>query len=73
MEHSSAYHTNAIPSNAMQMTTHIHDLHLKPGARGWEEQVAPGYRFLFDVVREACGAFYFVIELLRKVGATYNA
>ncbi|RDL40047.1 Uncharacterized protein BP5553_00026 [Venustampulla echinocandica] len=29
---------------------HIHDLHLKPGNGKWDEQVAPGYRFLFDAL-----------------------
>ncbi|RAK80213.1 uncharacterized protein BO72DRAFT_484062 [Aspergillus fijiensis CBS 313.89] len=29
---------------------HIYDLHLKPGMVEWDEQVAPGYNFLFNVV-----------------------
>ncbi|KAL8726230.1 MAG: hypothetical protein Q9166_006855, partial [cf. Caloplaca sp. 2 TL-2023] len=32
---------------------HIHDLHLRPGTREWEEQVEPGYIFLFDIVKQA--------------------
>lgn len=28
---------------------HIHDLMLRPGSEGWEKEVRPGYRFLFDV------------------------
>lgn len=32
---------------------HIHDLALRPGMRDWEEQVAPGYRFLLDLVSRA--------------------
>lgn len=30
---------------------HIHDLRLKPGMAKWDEQVAPGYQFLFDVLK----------------------
>ncbi|KAK3370378.1 beta-ketoacyl synthase [Podospora didyma] len=29
---------------------HIHDLRLKTETKAWEEQVAPGYRFLFEVL-----------------------
>lgn len=31
---------------------HIHDTSLKPGMKKWEEQVAPGYSFLFDVLQK---------------------
>ncbi|KAI9667742.1 MAG: Type I Iterative PKS [Bathelium mastoideum] len=34
----------------VQGAPHIHDLHLRPGRRGWEEQVGPGYDFLFHAV-----------------------
>jgi len=30
---------------------HIHDLALRPGTHEWQEQVAPGYQFLIDVVK----------------------
>ena len=30
---------------------HGYDLRLKPGMAGWDEQVAPGYQFLFDQLR----------------------
>ena len=30
---------------------HLHDLKLRPGMNEWEEQVAPGYRFLFEMVK----------------------
>lgn len=36
----------------IQGARHIHDLTAKPGTREWEEQVAPGYQFLFDVIGE---------------------
>ena len=36
----------------LQGVDHIHDLKLRPGSREWETQVAPGYRFLFDSVRD---------------------
>nr|AOO87096.1 polyketide synthase [Alternaria alternantherae] len=29
---------------------HIHDLHLKPGSEEWNDQVEPGYRFLFEIL-----------------------
>lgn len=32
---------------------HIHDLHLRPRTKEWDDQVAPGYDFLFDAVSEA--------------------
>ena len=31
---------------------HIHDLALKPGVDGWEEEVEVGYRFVFDIVEK---------------------
>ncbi|KAF2008704.1 ketoacyl-synt-domain-containing protein [Aaosphaeria arxii CBS 175.79] len=34
-------------------TSHVHDLELVPGMKEWEEQVAPGYQFLFEVVQNA--------------------
>lgn len=30
---------------ALDEVRHIHDMELRPGTRGWEEQVQPGYRF----------------------------
>ena len=30
---------------------HIHDVRLVPGTGSWEDQVAPGYHFLFEVIR----------------------
>jgi hypothetical protein len=30
---------------------HIQDLPVKPGKMKWDEQVAPGYRFLFDTLK----------------------
>ncbi|KAK0713998.1 BcPKS16, polyketide synthase [Lasiosphaeria miniovina] len=30
---------------------HIHDMRLKPGMPAWDEQVAPGYQFLFDIIK----------------------
>jgi acetyl esterase/lipase len=30
---------------------HIHDLLLKPGTMKWDEEVEPGYRFLFDTLK----------------------
>lgn len=36
----------------LQGVGHIHDLKLRPGSRGWEAQVAPGYRFLFGSVKD---------------------
>ena len=29
---------------------HIHDLQLRPGMERWQQEVAPGYEFLFDVL-----------------------
>lgn len=28
--------------------SHLHDLHMRPGSKEWEEQVVPGYRFLIE-------------------------
>lgn len=39
----------------LQNLPHIHDLHLTPEMREWGEQVAPGYRFLFETVCEHGG------------------
>ncbi|KAI1501592.1 ketoacyl-synt-domain-containing protein [Biscogniauxia marginata] len=36
---------------AVKNGQHIHDLRLKPGMAAWDEQVAPGYQFLFDVLK----------------------
>nr|WPM83318.1 ProsJ [Phaeosphaeria sp.] len=33
---------------AVRNGSHIHDLRLRPGMARWDEQVAPGYKFLFD-------------------------
>jgi hypothetical protein len=30
---------------------HIQDLLVKPGTMKWDEQVVPGYRFLFDALK----------------------
>ncbi|KAK4244346.1 BcPKS16, polyketide synthase [Corynascus novoguineensis] len=35
---------------AVRGAPHIYDLGLQPGTREWEERVAPGYRFLVDLV-----------------------
>ncbi|KAF2464017.1 BcPKS16, polyketide synthase [Lindgomyces ingoldianus] len=37
---------------AVKNGSHIHDLRLKPGMAKWEEQVAPGYQFLFDSLKD---------------------
>lgn len=34
----------------LQGVDHIHDLKLRPGSVEWEAQVAPGYRFLIDLL-----------------------
>ncbi len=36
---------------ALKDVKHIHDMELRPGTKEWEEQVAPGYRFLFDMLK----------------------
>ncbi len=36
---------------ALNDVKHIHDMELRPGTKEWEEQVAPGYRFLFDMLK----------------------
>ena len=38
---------------AVKGAKHIYDLNLKPGVKGWEEHVKPGFDFLFDVVSRA--------------------
>ncbi|KAK4446906.1 BcPKS16, polyketide synthase [Podospora aff. communis PSN243] len=35
---------------AVKRGGHIHDLRLRPGMQKWDEQVAPGYQFVFDVL-----------------------
>lgn len=32
---------------------HIHDVGIEVGSRTWNEQIAPGYNFLFETVRES--------------------
>ncbi|KAI1840571.1 hypothetical protein JX266_013235 [Neoarthrinium moseri] len=44
-EHGVSHGFLAVPGAA-----HIHDLQLRPGTQKWEEQVEPGYKFLFDSV-----------------------
>ena len=36
----------------LQGVDHIHDLKLRPGSEEWDAQVAPGYRFLFDSLKD---------------------
>ena len=33
---------------AVRGARHIYDLNLRPGSDGWEQGVAPGYKFLFE-------------------------
>lgn len=35
---------------ALEKISHLHDLHLRPGERGWEAGVEPGYKFLMEAV-----------------------
>ena len=35
---------------ALNGVSHLHDLHLKPHMKDWEEQVLPGYQFLSESV-----------------------
>lgn len=37
---------------ALPDVKHIHDVGVEVGSRTWNEQIAPGYRFLFDTVRD---------------------
>lgn len=34
----------------LESVPHLHDLYTQSGTREWEEQVAPGYRFLQDAI-----------------------
>ncbi len=36
---------------AVKNGRHVHDLRLKPGMAAWDEQVAPGYDFLFEALK----------------------
>jgi hypothetical protein len=36
---------------AVKNGPHIQDLLVKPGTMKWDEQVVPGYRFLFDALK----------------------
>lgn len=37
---------------AVKGAKHIHDLPLRPGTERWQQEVAPGYEFLFSTVDE---------------------
>jgi hypothetical protein len=36
---------------ALDRVSHLHDLRLQPGGKGWEEGVEAGYKFLIDLVK----------------------
>ena len=37
---------------AVKGVKHIHDMSLRPGMERWQKEVAPGYNFLLQVLRE---------------------